>query len=226
MDSLVCNSHEMLREYFDPKLYPNHQLPYDAFQLCKGVMFLRIWKAGIFIGGVGGTGIIMAHHNGTWSNPCAVSLGGIQFGLNLGVERVDGILLLRDDSALKLFIEKGHFKLGLDASIAIGKYGRDANTGITMSGGETKSIYAYSFAKGAFIGLSLDGGALTIDDSVNEEFYGRKIAPKEIFFNEGTFPQHNDVIMLREKLNGISLNQQKIINEPSNIHDINNPMTQ
>jgi len=48
MDSLICNSYEMLREYCDPKLYADHQFPYDLFQTCKGVIFLRIWKAGFF----------------------------------------------------------------------------------------------------------------------------------------------------------------------------------
>jgi len=224
MDTLVCNSYEMLNLYFDPKLYPNDQLPYDLFQTCKGIMFLRIWKGGIVLGGFGGTGIVMAHQNGTWSYPCAVSVGGVQFGLQLGLERVDDVLLLRDDAALRLFVDKGHFKLGMDASVAVGKFGRDSNTGITMSGGESKSIYSYSFAKGAFIGLLLDGGVLTIDNSVNEEFYGRKIGVKDILYGNNVVPQNNDFMRLQQLLNSFSLHQQKIINEPSNVHDVINPV--
>jgi len=160
----------------------------------------------------------MTRSNGKWSYPCAVSVGGVQFGLNLGVERVDDILLLRDDMALNLFVEKGHFKLGVDASIAIGTFGRDANTGVVMSGGESKSIYAYSFAKGAFIGLSLDGGVLSIDNSVNEEFYGRKISTKDIFFgNNNNFPQDNELLKLQSLLdNQCCSNQPNVIDEPIN----------
>jgi len=200
MDSLICNSYDMLLEYLNPKMYPNNQLPFDLLQSCKGIIFLRIWKAGIFLGGMGGTGIVMAHRNGIWSYPCAVSLGGIQFGLNLGVERVDDILLLRDEIGLNLFIEKGHFKLGVDASIALGNFGRDANTGVIMSGGESKSIYAYSFAKGAFIGLSLDGGVLSIDNSVNEEYYGRKVSIKDILYTDNFGVQDNEYLKLRNLL--------------------------
>jgi len=220
METLVCNSYEMLNLYFNPKLYPNHSLPQDLFQTCKGIMFLRIWKGGVVIGGLGGTGIVMAHNNATWSHPCAVSIGGFQFGLQLGLERVDDILLLHDDAALRLFSEKGHFKLGIDASIAIGSFGRDANSGITMSGGESKSIYSYSFAKGAFIGLAMDGAVLSIDDSVNEEFYGRKIGVKEILYADNIFPQNNDFMQLQQLLNSFCSNQQITINKPTNVENI------
>jgi len=224
MDSLICNSYEMLREYCDPKLYADHQFPYDLFQTCKGVIFLRIWKAGFFLGGIGGTGIVMAHNNGVWSRPCAISVGGIQLGLHVGIERVDDILILRDDAAIKLFMEKGHFKLGADASIAIGNFGRDANTGITMTQGQTKSIYSYSFAKGAFIGLSLDGGMLTIDHSVNEEFYANKIDVKDIFYGNVVGTLNNDYMKLMQLLSNCS--QNKSINmqhDPSHLHNVVDP---
>jgi lipid-binding SYLF domain-containing protein len=223
MDSLMCNSMEMLREYFDPKLYPNHQLPFDLFQTCKGIIFLRIWKAGIFLGGIGGTGIVLAHRNGSWSHPCALTFGGIQLGLQLGIERVDDILLLRDEEALRLFMEKGHFKLGVDASIALGNYGRDANTGIVLSGNESKSIYAYSFAKGAFIGLSLDGGTLSIDHSVNEEFYGRKVTVKDIFYGDALPVNDNEFKSLLDTLNNcccVTQSQNININENRNIQNV------
>jgi len=210
MDSLICNSYEMLREYCDPKLYDKQQFPNELFQTCKGIIFLRMWKAGFFVGGIGGTGIVMAHQNGVWSRPCAVSVGGIQLGLHVGVERVDDILILRDDAALKLFMEKGHFKLGVDASIAIGNFGRDTNTGITISEKQSKSIYSYSFAKGAFIGLSLDGGMLTIDHSVNEEFYGNKIDVKDIFFGNAVGAHNNEFMKLMQLLSNCC--QHKSVN--------------
>jgi lipid-binding SYLF domain-containing protein len=218
MDTLICNGYEMLREYCDPKLYANQQFPCDLFQNCRGIIFLRIWKAGLFVGGIGGTGIVMAHHNGIWSRPCAVSIGGIQLGLHVGVERVDDILILRDETALKLFMEKGHFKLGVDASVALGNFGRDTNTGITMSEGQTKSIYSYSFAKGAFIGLSLDGGMLTVDHSVNEEFYGSKIDAKDIFYGNAVGTHNNDFMKLSQLLNNCC--QSKSINIQPNINPV------
>jgi len=210
----------MLHEYFDLK----YQLPFDLFKTCKGIMFLRIWKGGLFLGGISGTGLVMAHHEGIWSSPCAVSVGGLQIGFQVGIERVDDILVLHDDAALKLFIEHGHFRLGVDASLAIGSYGRDSNMGVVMSeGGESKSIYSYSFAKGAFVGISLDGGTLSIDDKVNEEFYGRKIGIREIFYQNVQIPkQINDFIKLQELLNSFCSNQ-KIQNEPANVQNLNNP---
>jgi lipid-binding SYLF domain-containing protein len=213
MDTLICNSNEMLREYFDLK----YQLPFDLLQTCKGILFLRIWKGGLFVGGISGTGIVMARHNQKWSAPCAVSIGGLQIGFQVGIERVDDILLLRDDAALKLFIENGHFRLGVDASLAVGNYGRDSNMGVVMSeGGESKSIYSYSFAKGAFVGISLDGGTLSIDDKVNEEFYGRKANAKDIFYGDVPIPQHNnDFTKMLDLLNSFDPNRK--MNESSNM---------
>jgi len=207
MDSLICNSHEMLKEYCDPKLYVNQKFPHDLFHNCKGIIFLRIWKAGIFVGGIGGTGVVLAHYNGFWSHPCAISISGIQLGFHVGVERVDDILILRDEAALNLFIQKGHFKLGMDASIAIGNFGRDSNTGITMSHEHSKSIYSYSFAKGAFIGLSLDGGVLSIDDNVNEEYYGRKIDVKDIFYGNAVGAHNDHFWKLQQLLSDCCLNK-------------------
>lgn len=225
MDTLICNSYDMLKEYFDPNLYPNHRIPYDLFQSCRGIIFLRIWKAGIFVGGIGGTGIVLAHSNGQWSNPCAISIGGVQLGLQLGVERVDDILLLHDDAALKLLFERGHFKLGADASIAVGPYGRDANVGVAMSGKDSKSIYSYSFAKGAFIGLSLDGGSITANDTVNEEFYGRKLSMKDTFFANIDIPKNDDFWRLKQLLNDYSVNQMNINQRPIVTNDTNiNPI--
>jgi lipid-binding SYLF domain-containing protein len=219
MDSIICNSNEMLHEYFDLK----YQLPLDLLQTCKGILFLRIWKGGLFVGGISGTGIVMARHNQKWGCPCAVSIGGLQIGFQVGIERVDDILLLRDDAALKLFVESGHFRLGVDASLAIGNFGRDSNMGVVMSeGGESKSIYSYSFAKGAFVGISLDGGTLSIDDKVNEEFYGRKIAAKDIFYGDIPIPQHNhDFIKLLELLNSFTPSHK--LNESTNVQNMPKP---
>jgi len=216
MDALICNSYEMLKEHFDPNKNVR-DIPYFLFRECKGIIFLRIWKAGIGIGGIGGTGIIMSHNNGVWSAPCAVSLGGITVGVNLGIERVDDVLLLRDSTALTKLIEKGQFKLGLDASIAVGPVGKDANTSLSFSSAEASSIYSYSFAKGAFIGLSLEGGGLSVDHSVNEEFYGRKLGVKDLFY--GNIANENEYFRrLVQFLDVLVGHQQSAFNQSSNIH--------
>jgi lipid-binding SYLF domain-containing protein len=216
MDAIICNSCEMLKEHFDP--HKNvRDIPYFLFRECKGIIFLRIWKAGIGIGGIGGTGIVMARNNGMWSAPCAVSLGGVTIGANLGIERVDDVLLLRDSTALTTLIEKGQFKLGLDASIAVGPFGKDANTSLSFSSAEASSIYSYSFAKGAFIGLSLEGGGLSVNNRVNEEFYGNKIGVKDLFY--GNVPHQNENFRsLIQYLDTLATHQQTTFNQSSNIH--------
>jgi len=219
MDSLICNSYDILKEYISPTLQGKHRVSHNLFQEIKGIMFLRIWKAGILLGGIGGTGIVMANNNGQWSNPCAVSLAGIQFGLEIGVERVDDVLLLHDETALNLLADKGHFKLGSDASIVSDRFVIDEDANIAMQGTESKSIYAYSFAKGGFIGLSLEGGVISVNESVNDEFYPRKLEAKDMLFGDIIIPQHGDLFQLKKLLKDCCANPS--INEPfSNQNDV------
>jgi lipid-binding SYLF domain-containing protein len=224
MDSLICNAHDMLKEYFDPK-YAKYQIPYDFFHDCKGIMFLRIWKAGLLIGGIGGTGIVLARNNGEWSNPCAVSLSGIQFGLDAGVETVDDILLLRDDVVLKLLVERGHCKFGSDAHIVTDPFGANNNVDATSSGVKSNSVYAYSFSNGAFIGLSLNSGTVSVNNSVNDEFYdNRKIEPKDMLYGDIIIPQNGDFFQLKQLLKDYCANESKAVHKPISDQNMMDPI--
>jgi len=220
MDTLICNAYDMLKEYFDPQLFGKYQIPYNLFQECKGIMFLRIWKAGMFVEGIGGTGIVMARNNEGWSNPCAVSLSAIQFSFDVGVEKADDILLLQDYTIFNGLIERGHIKLGTDLSVTTGPFEADDKANVGMPVGQRKSVYAYSFAKGVFIELPLEGTTLSVNHNVNDEFYDhRKIEPKDMFFGDIVIPQNADFFQLKKLLNGYCSQEPKLINEVLSTQD-------
>jgi len=157
-------------------------------------------KGAVGIGGTLGTGIVLARNNNLWTSPCAISLAGMQIGLDIGIERVDYILLLRDEHALKMF-EKEVWNIGTDISIAAGPLGGDINVGIILNDAkEMISVYAYAMAKGAYIGISLSGGLIKIRHDWNKEFYGREMSLKEIFENP-TLPTNKEFTSLISALN-------------------------
>jgi len=185
---------------FFPLFLTKKDIPSELFKEAKGIVFLCVIKGAVGIGGTLGTGILMAKNDHLWSSPCALSLTGMQIGLDIGIERVDYILLLRDEHTVKMF-EKETWNIGTDISIAAGPLGGDINVGLILN--DTKnmtSVYAYAMAKGAYIGVSLNGSLIKIRHDLNKEFYDRQMSLKEIFENP-TPPTNKEYRSLVSALN-------------------------
>merc|ERR1712228_462656 len=98
-----------------------------------------------------------------------------------------GIIILRDDSALKVFSGQGLLKFGGDASIAVGPKGRDAEVAVSANDkGDYAATVSYSMAKGLYVGVALKGEGIVVRDDCNEKYYGKKIAVKDILSSNGT----------------------------------------
>ncbi len=97
------------------------QIPKELLKRAKGIVFLTTVKASLGIGASAGTGVIVARGDfgDGWSAPCAIGMGGVQWGFNIGASKVDTIIVLRTDDSLKTFSGKGQLKLGADAGIAV-----------------------------------------------------------------------------------------------------------
>jgi len=193
------NARQSLYELFS-SFSDKKEIPSQLFKEARGIVFLSVIKGAIGIGGTLGAGILLARNNNLWSSPCAISLTGIQIGLDIGIERVDYILLLRDEYALQMF-QKDAWNIGTDISIAAGPLGGDINVGVILNDSKNiTSIYAYAMAKGAYIGISLNGGLTKIRHDWNKEFYGREMTLKEIFENP-TPPTNKEFTSLISSLN-------------------------
>ena len=135
-------------------------------------VFPSTLKGGLGIGAHHGKGIISRRNRetGQWTAPGFLSLTGGSFGLQIGGEALDLILVVMNKNGLDSLM-KNEFKIGGDASVAGGPVGRSAEaaTDLLMKA----EILSYSRARGLFAGVSLNGSVINEDDDANRDFYGR-----------------------------------------------------
>lgn len=167
---IVENATRVLAEM---QAMPEYQVPDWLLQRAEGIAILpEVIKAGAFVGGRGGTGVLLTRRaDGSWSNPLIVGIGAGSIGWQFGVQTADIVLVFTTKKSVE-GIADGKITLGGDASAAAGPVGRSATaaTSVTFDA----EIYSYSRAQGLFAGVSLEGSVLFIRDSANERFYGKR----------------------------------------------------
>ena len=164
---------------------PETGIPSTLMKSCQGIIIMRQYRAGFIFGAKAGVGVASKRDikSGKWSPPTFVTSGEASFGLQIGGQAVDAVILIMNKSGLEsLLLMKG--KVGVNASIAVGPVGRDTDAKI----GPDTAFLVYSKAKGLYGGLVFEGGAITQDNSANQTFYGRKVTLKELFQNNVETP--------------------------------------
>ncbi len=151
---------------------PDHSIPKELLAKAEAVaVFPGVLKAGLGIGGRGGSGIISRRITGGWSAPAFFKMGGVSIGPQIGASKTDFVLLFMNEDALKGLLED-KLEIGGEASAAAGPVGRaaSATTNLTLDAG----ILSYSRSKGLFAGLELKGAVINPDNNLNEAIYGIK----------------------------------------------------
>ncbi len=117
------------------------------------------------------------HFTGPWSAPAMMRLEGGGFGLQLGGQATDFVILVMNPRGAKAIL-KSKVKLGADAAAAAGPKGRDAAAAsdVTMRA----EMLTYSRSRGLFAGVSLEGSTLRPDNGANESLYGKKLSAENI----------------------------------------------
>ena len=142
-------------------------------------------KAGFFLGGEGGDGVMLARSaGGTWTDPAFYTLASASFGLQIGIQSAEVVMLVMSDRALKA-LEQDQFKFGAQASLAVVTLGSNAQMA-SSTALDTADIIVWASASGAYAGLTLEGSLVKPRDSYNEAYYGRPVAVREILNNNGT----------------------------------------
>jgi len=147
------------------------------------IVFPSVLKAAFVIGGSYGRGAMICrsgeHFTGPWSAPTMMALEGGSFGLQLGGQATDFVLLVMNPRGARSILSS-KVKLGADASAAAGPKGRTANasTDVTMRA----EVLSYSRARGLFAGLSLEGSTVRPDNDANARIYGKKVEAESIVF--------------------------------------------
>jgi lipid-binding SYLF domain-containing protein len=166
---------------------------YDALRAglksAKGVLiFPSVLKGGFFIGGSGGTGVLLVRGDGNrWSAPAFYTLGAVSFGLQFGGQAAEVVILVNSQKGIDRLLTSS-LKLGGDASIAAGP------VGIGQAANVTADFVSYAKSKGAFIGMSVEGSVLDVRDSLNHAYYGRPVTPVDILIKHAVGNPHADAL--------------------------------
>src|SRR5271166_6026987 len=161
------------------------------------VVLPSVLKFAIGIGGSYGRGVMTCrrgkYFRGLWSAPTMMALEGGSFGLQLGGQATDFVLLLMTPrSANNILTSK--VKIGGDASAAAGPVGRNASaeTDVTLRA----EILSYSRARGLFAGISLAGSTLRPDNDANKNLYEKEVSAKDIVFKGVVAPPPSAHLLL------------------------------
>ncbi len=154
----------------------NYTWLHDSVDHAKGVLiFPQVLKGGFIFGGSGGTGIFVVRDGktGQWSNPAFYTIGSVTFGLQIGGESAEVIMVAMTQKAIDSLFSSS-FKLGADTSIAIGPLGGGAKGNITAD------FISFAKSKGIYAGLNLEGSVVDVRDSLNKAYYSRDVRPVDI----------------------------------------------
>ena len=142
-------------------------------------VFPNTVRAGFVVGGMRGRGIISARTTGGWSAPAFLTITGGSFGLQIGGQAADLVLVINNRRGLENLVSN-QFTLGADAAVAAGPVGRDAKAATDLQ--LRAEILSYSRARGLFVGVTVNGSTVRPDRDANERFYGKRLDTKQIIF--------------------------------------------
>src|SRR6185437_2653326 len=157
---------------------PDKGIPEEVMEHAKCVAVVpHMVKGGFVFGAEGGRGVATCRTEHGWSAPAFFAITGGSWGLQLGVEGVDLVMIFQTDEGMKHLLAS-KFQVGADASAAAGPVGRhaSANTDWKMNA----EILTYSRAKGAFAGLTLSGASVRPDEDSMKTVYGSNVTFRSV----------------------------------------------
>jgi lipid-binding SYLF domain-containing protein len=164
------------------------------------LIYPRVLRGAFVVGASGGSGVLLAKNPATkaWAGPAFYTLGEVSFGLQAGGDAQEVVLVVLSDRGIAALLSRS-VKLGGDASVAAGPVGAGAE-GATQ--GLSADIVSYARAKGAYLGVSLEGAIVEPRDSLNAAYYGQQVNPTDILVRKSASnPQATPLI---KSVSGVS----------------------
>ncbi|KAK8001283.1 hypothetical protein PG991_013505 [Apiospora marii] len=153
------------------------KIPAEVIQQAKGIAIFTTVRAGMWVSGSAGSGVVMARlPDGDWSPPSAFSAYTVGAGVILGADHTESVCVLNTDEAVRAFTQE-KFGFGAGLSVTAGPVGAG-----TASLHDAKDpVWIYSKSRGIFIGAQVDGTRFNARDDINEGFYGEVgITPEKV----------------------------------------------
>jgi SH3 domain-containing YSC84-like protein 1 len=165
---------------------PDSGIPEEVLEHAKCIAVVpHMVKGGFVFGAKGGKGVATCRTADGWSAPAFITISGGNWGLQIGVEAVDLVMIIQNEKGVQKLLES-NFHLGADASAAAGPVGRHAEAGTDWK--LDTEILTYSRAKGAFAGLTLEGASIRQDDDSRHAIYGRKVTTRALLLGQVRAP--------------------------------------
>ena len=165
---------------------PDKGIPEEVLEHARCIAVVpHMIKGGFIFGAENGRGVTTCRTANGWSAPAFFAITGGSWGLQIGVEGVDLVMIIQNERGMQHLINS-NFQLGGDASAAAGPVGRhaSANTDWKL---ETE-VLTYSRARGAFAGLTLTGASIRRDNDSTEAIYGHEVSTRRILQGEVAIP--------------------------------------
>src|SRR6201994_2547586 len=157
---------------------PDKGIPQEVLDHAKCIAVVpHMIKGGFIVGANGGKGVATCRTENGWSAPAFFTIAGGSWGLQIGVEGIDLVMIFQNDKGMEDLINS-RFKVGADASAAAGPVGRHASADTDWK--LNAEILTYSRAKGVFAGLTLEGAGISQDQEAIDAMYGRDHTPRAL----------------------------------------------
>jgi lipid-binding SYLF domain-containing protein len=152
---------------------PDRGIPEEIFGSAKCVAIVpSMLKAGFIFGAEYGHGVASCRTEKGWSAPAFFGVKGGTFGLQIGGQAVDLVMLIMNERGMRHLLSS-KFELGADASVAAGPVGRHAEGATDWK--MRAQVLTYSRSRGVFAGLTLKGAWVQQDKNDTRAFYGRMV---------------------------------------------------
>ena len=166
---------------------PDKGIPQDILESAKCVAVVpSMLKAGFIVVGRYGKGVATCRTSSGWSAPAPFTIAGGDWGLQIGGEAIDRVMLVMNDKGMKNLLAS-KFKLGADASVAAGPVGRQAEG--TTDWKLRSEVLTYSRARGVFAGITLNGAVVKQDEDETQVLYGRMVPFGDILTGKVAVPK-------------------------------------
>jgi lipid-binding SYLF domain-containing protein len=166
---------------------PDKGIPEEVLSNAKCILVVPdLIKGGFIFGGKHGRGVASCRTPEGWSAPAFVSVGGGSWGLQIGVEGVDLVMLVMNDQGFQHLLSS-KFELTGEGSVAAGPVGRHASAGTDWK--MNTEVLTYSRSKGVFAGLTLEGAVVEQDNDSTRAIYGKHMLFRSILSGKVSTPK-------------------------------------
>ncbi len=163
---------------------PDKGIPEEILSDAKCLAVVpSLLKGGFIVGGAYGKGVASCKTEHGWSTPAFFRVEGGSFGLQIGGQAVDYIMVIMNDQGMQNLLAS-KFKLGADASVAAGPVGRHAEGATDWK--MRAEVLTYSRSRGVFAGITLNGAVIRQDQDDTRAFYGRMVPFKTLLTGQFT----------------------------------------